>query len=141
MVKRVKQPEQLKLKGLSSILGSRALLPTGTVVNSSHMGINSVSSSIELDARNVQPHQRTIKSIQKQENHTWKAWTCLAVVKCFKSWSCSNKKEVSDCSARLRREEMNGPKTLKGRPEQQDFTKNRITERSTVSLYLDELPS
>ena len=57
-----KTTRTIKLKGPSSTLGNRALLRTGTVVKSSHMGINSVSSSIELDARNVQPHQRTIKS-------------------------------------------------------------------------------
>ena len=43
--------------GFSSFLKSRALLPAGNVVKSSHVGINSCSGSNELDAGYVQPHQ------------------------------------------------------------------------------------
>ena len=48
-------------------LKSRAIIPcTGTVVKSCRNGIKQLPSSIELDAQNVSPHQRT----KKKEYHT-----------------------------------------------------------------------
>ena len=49
------------LSGFSSLLSNRALLPKRDRSRSSHMGINGCSSSNELSAQHVWPHQRTIK--------------------------------------------------------------------------------
>ena len=58
-----------KIRGLSSTYNrSRALLPFGTVVKSCRNGINSCSSSNELDAQHVQPHQKQKKThLQEKE--------------------------------------------------------------------------
>ena len=81
--------------GFSSILKSRALLPQGDGSRSSHMDWNSCSSSDELGARYVQPHQNTIKRPHLQA-WTWHLSWILAVV--LSLW---RNKKVCGCSVQL----------------------------------------
>jgi len=62
------------------------------------MGINGCSSSTELDAQNVLPHQTTIK---RKDHHTWKPCTCLACCEMFQKLEQQQNKNVSGCSVRL----------------------------------------
>ena len=81
-----------KIRGLSSTYNrSRALLPFGTVVKSCRSGINSCSSSIELDAQNVQPHQKTIKRKRPHLESMCLPATSFMVMCRFKSLSCREK--------------------------------------------------
>ena len=99
-------------------------------------GKNSYTSSTELGAQYVQPHQTP----SRERNHTCKHRPAFAVVSHLKHWSCGGK-EVSGCSAQLQREKMIVPRDHKGPQERQDFSKGWWMKRPTVSLYLDELPS
>ena len=103
------------------------------MVKSSHMGINGCSSSSELDARNVLPHQTTIK---RKDHHTWKACTCLACCEMFQKLEQQQNKNVSGFSVRLpvhrRAESQRSP----GTTGTAGHHKRWRTERQTVTLYL-----
>ena len=84
--------------GLSSAYPrGRALFPFGTVVKSRRNGINSCSSSSELDAQYFRPHQKTIKRKRPHLESMSLPATSFMVMCRFKSLSCSGKKEVSGC--------------------------------------------
>ena len=71
----------------------------GTVVKSCRNGINSCSSSNELGAQYVWPHQTTIK---RKSHQTCKHEPALPVVMDVASWSCSGEKNcASGCSEQL----------------------------------------
>ena len=90
-----------KIRGLSSTYNrSRALLPFGTVVKSCRNGINSCSSSNELDARNVQPHQATIKRKKTTPERRVPAFPTVMSVRSLSY----GKRKVSDCSKKHRSE-------------------------------------
>ena len=80
----------------SSYPRGRALFPFGTVVKSGRNGINSCSSSSELDAQ-YRPHQKTIKRERPHLESMSLPATSFMVMCCFKSLSCSGKKGVSGC--------------------------------------------
>ena len=77
---------------------------SGTVVRSAPRAYNGCTSSSELDAQNVQPHQKTIKRKKTTPGKRVPAWmvvqaTCLFLTS--KAWAAAEKKEVSGCSERL----------------------------------------
>ena len=85
--------------GFSSFLKSRALLPAGNVVKSSHVGINSCSSSNELHARYVQPHQIPKRPYLQEEDMP--VAFCRSCHVSHQKVKLQREKGVSDCSARL----------------------------------------
>ena len=128
-------------KGRSTYNRSRALLPFGTVVKSRPNGIDSYTSSNELGAQYVQPHQST----KKKRDHTWKACACLngcssdMFVSHFKS--CEGENGVSGGSQRLHCGRDACPSFTRDGRRGRTSQKGWKTERPTVSLHLDELPS
>ena len=95
-VKLVKEENQhQELRGPSSTYNkSRGLLPFGTVVKSCRNGTNSCSSSSELDAQYVQPHQKTIKrKRQHLESMSLPGLYFMLLCKC-PSKSCADEKEA-----------------------------------------------
>ena len=111
----------------------------GTVVKSCRNGINSCSSSNELGAQYVWPHQTTIK---RKSHQTWKACACLQPF----SWSCFTAK--ADAAEKTRFRMVSTAFTLIERQFGEEpwdirnsgtLWKRCITVRPTVALYLDEL--
>ena len=114
---------------------------SGTVVKSCPNWHKRLSSSIELGAQHVSPHQTTIKRKKATPGSV-----CLpdrfVMLLCkwyVKNWSCSEKRgfwqfgtaaQLKNCF----------PGVHKGPQEQRDSRKGWKTVRPTVSLYLNELP-
>ena len=90
-----------KQDSVPKCLKSRAIIPcTGTVVKSCRNGIKQLSSSNELDAQYVSPHQRT----KRKEYHTWKSCACLIIGREIMQYDAAKvaaKTEVSGNSERL----------------------------------------
>ena len=129
-----KKPKQLTKKGPSSNDNrSRALLPFGTVVKSWGNGINGCSSSSELGAQNVQPHQKPSKRMDLPGFCVMLQFICP-----FKS--CVDEKEVSGCSDLLPADRDAFLKVSRGTAGTAGLRKRLVIKRPTVSLYVNELP-
>ena len=122
----------------ASLRRGRALLPFGNVVRSCPKAFNGCTSSNELDAQYVWPHQRTIK---RKSHQTWKACACLfCCIKLSKAEAAAKKgsfwkfRTASQWKTSIRRGSL-------GHPERRDFVNKMHNRRPTVSLYLDELPN
>ena len=105
------------------------------------IGIKRLSSSIELDAQNVEPHQTTIK---RKRHHTWKSCACLIPVS--NAVVMNRQKQLRNgegfwlfrTTSRLKNEIHRGSQRTAGSA---GLRKRCVTERPTVSLHLDELPN
>ena len=138
-----KKPKQL-VKQQDSIPKpkGRAIVPQQARVQVSHKGIKRHSSSNELGAQYVSPHQTTIKRKTTTPESREPAWyLCHDMMQCSCKSCCSGKKGVSGCSERSHAErEANhwGPWDVRSRGNSRKRCK---TERLTVAHYLNELPS
>ena len=80
---------------------SRAIVPQQARVQVRHKGIKRLSSSSELGAQYVSPHQTTIKRKKTTPESRVPAWfLCHGMMQCDCK-SCCEKREVSECSAQL----------------------------------------
>ena len=111
---------------------------SGTVVKSCPNWHKRLSSSSELGAQHVSPHQIP-KRPHLQEKDMPVAFICSCHVSCQKLKLQVRKKEVSDCSERLHLKECRSLGSL-GHPELQEISKRLKTVRPAVALYLNEIP-
>ena len=107
---------------------------SGTVVKSCPNWHKRLSSSSELGAQHVSPHQIP-KRPHLQEKDMPVAFICSCHVSCQKLKLQVRKKEVSDCSERLHLKECRSLGSL-GHPELQEISKRLKTVRPAVALYL-----
>jgi len=92
------------------------------------MGKNSYSSSNELDAQNVQPHQKKVTT------PAGKGHACCVMLKCEKLELRSKRKFLA-VRQHFTVAKVRVLKTLKGRPEQQDFTKKQNNGKANCCLH------
>ena len=103
--------------GPSSILEGRASLPEGTVVGHTTWALSGRSSSNELDAQDVWPHQIPKRPNLQEEDMLVASWTC-----CIANSLGSGKKEVCGSSA--------GKASLEQRSGFQGFTRTARAARN-----------
>ena len=128
---RVKQPEQLKLKGPSSTLDNRALFPQRDRGQVQPHGHKRLFKFHRIGGTKCSTSPDTKKTLPAGKGHAYRILSPVMVhvnVLC-KTWSSSEKSVAVRYGCR--REEMKIPKVHKGRREPQD----RTIERP----YLDEL--
>ena len=112
---------------------------SGTVVKSCPNWHKRLSSSIELGAQHVSPHQKN-QSDHTCRKRTWLLPFVVHVMLNFKNSSCSGKNEVSGSSERLHSvRNAFCQRVSRDSRSSENLQKRWITVRPSVAHYLDEL--